>query len=54
MEETKDKLNTDNHSCKNCGAQMEFNPAKQMMVCPYCFSEQTVETVVVGNNEKNI
>ena len=52
MEETKEKLNTDNVSCKNCGAQMQFDPQKQMMMCPYCFSTDAVEKTV-GNQERN-
>ncbi len=29
----------DKHSCAACGAQAEWNPAKQLLVCPFCGSE---------------
>jgi hypothetical protein len=28
----------DKHSCAACGAQAEWNPARQMLVCPFCGS----------------
>ena len=24
------------HACPACGAQAEWNPARQMLVCPFC------------------
>jgi DNA-directed RNA polymerase subunit RPC12/RpoP len=24
------------HACANCGAQAEWNPSKQLLVCPFC------------------
>ena len=29
----------DKHACPACGAQAEWNPAKQMLVCPFCGTE---------------
>ena len=40
MSETqeKTKLKTEENSCPNCGGKIVFNPSKQMLECPYCFS----------------
>ena len=27
------------HACPACGAQAEWNPAKQKLVCPFCGTE---------------
>jgi len=29
----------DKHACPACGAQAEWNPGKQKLVCPYCGTE---------------
>ena len=29
----------DKHACPACGAQAEWNPAKQLLVCPFCGNE---------------
>src|SRR5918993_3892584 len=29
----------DKHACPACGAQAEWNPGKQMLVCPFCGTE---------------
>ena len=29
----------DKHACPACGAQAEWNPAKQKLVCPFCGTE---------------
>jgi hypothetical protein len=29
----------DKHACPACGAQAEWNPAKQMLLCPFCGTE---------------
>ena len=30
----------DKHACPACGAQAEWNPAKQLLVCPFCGTER--------------
>ena len=34
----KEKLESQNYSCSNCGARVEFNPGMQKLECPYCGS----------------
>ena len=29
----------DKHACPACGAQAEWNPGKQKLICPYCGTE---------------
>ena len=29
----------DKHECPACGAQAEWNPSKQKLVCPFCGTE---------------
>ena len=29
----------DKHACPACGAQAEWNPTKQKLVCPFCGTE---------------
>jgi hypothetical protein len=33
----------DKHACPACGAQAEWNPAKQLLICPFCGSESPYE-----------
>jgi DNA-directed RNA polymerase subunit RPC12/RpoP len=32
------------HSCRNCGADMVFNPSIGKLACPYCDARQTIQT----------
>ena len=32
-------LAVEKHECPACGAQAEWNPAKQKLVCPFCGTE---------------
>lgn len=33
----------DKHACPACGAQAEWNPAKQLLMCPYCGTQSPYE-----------
>lgn len=33
----------DKHTCPACGAQAEWNPAKQLLMCPYCGTQSPYE-----------
>lgn len=47
------KLKTEHFSCKNCGAEAEFDPKTQTLVCPYCMSSYAVDNTQ-KTTEKNI
>ena len=55
MENTqpKEKLSTDHFSCPSCGAEAQFNPKTQMLICPYCNNESYIDNQT-GVDEQNI
>ena len=42
MDNTKQNIETQHHSCPNCGAKTEFDPRIQKLVCPYCNSHTEI------------
>ncbi len=36
------------HACPSCGAQAEWNPAKQLLVCPFCGAESPDDSYKAG------
>ena len=40
------------HSCPACGAQAEWNPGKQKLVCPFCGTESPYHVTTGGEIEE--
>jgi hypothetical protein len=40
------------HACPACGAQAEWNPGKQKLVCPFCGTESPYEVKASGEIEE--
>ncbi len=40
------------HPCPACGAQAEWNPGKQMLVCPFCGTESPYKVTATGAIEE--
>jgi hypothetical protein len=42
----------DKHPCPACGAQAEWNPGKQKLVCPFCGTESPYQVTATGEIEE--
>src|SRR4029078_11604526 len=40
------------HPCPACGAQAEWNPGKQKLVCPFCGTESPYKVTAAGEIEE--
>src|SRR5256885_4091031 len=40
------------HPCPACGAQAEWNPGKQKLVCPFCGTESPYKVTATGQIEE--
>ena len=40
------------HPCPACGAQAEWNPGKQKLVCPFCGTESPYQITATGAIEE--
>src|SRR5215207_3569489 len=47
-----DILAREKHPCPACGAQAEWNPGKQKLVCPFCGTESSYAVSATGEIEE--